>query len=120
MRTVTWIQALLGLALLGAIPVGARGAAAAVTALQILGGVGLLAAALGSRRTAPECEVDLWGWVAIAMAAWTFVACFAAGLDARYTLFAVDLVVGLASSGLASWAVLRPQPWPARQPGSAG
>jgi hypothetical protein len=99
MKAVTLLQALLGLALLAAIPVVGRVAAPIVMVMQAIGGVGLFAATLGVARISEDRAADLWGWMGVAMAALTYVACFAAGLNGLYTLFAVDLVLGIVSSG---------------------
>lgn len=117
MRVVTLMQVLLGLALLAVIPVVGCGMAPPVTALQAIGGLGVLVAALASVCVSQDRELDLWGWVVVAVAAWTYVACFAVALNGRYGLFGVDLVVGIVSSGLGIWVALRPQPSATHQPG---
>lgn len=115
-RAVELLEALCGLVLLAAMPVAGRGLPPAATALQAIGGLGLLAAAAAAARRPRDREVNLWGWTGVAAAAWTFVACFAAALAGRHGLVGVDLLAGLAASGLGTGAALRPAPPAVRQP----
>src|SRR5579883_725769 len=92
LRPAAVVEGVVGLALLATL-LGPGRASPGLAVLQLVGGGGLFAAAL-------------LGWAGVGIAAWTFVACFAAGLAHQDTLLWADLGLGLAAAATGLWIAL--------------